>query len=345
MNNYIELVAERRELLCKNTQTKLGLPVASIEKDYWVCLTLRELFSLPEWGNRLTFKGGTSLSKCWGLIDRFSEDIDITIDREFLGFGGEESPENAPSGKQTQKRLDAMKAECQHRIHDELLPLLRQRFSELLPGGGGDWKLVPAPLVDDPDGQTLLFFFPGTLMNTAPYLRTDVKIEMGARSDIEPSEAVSMHPYLSDAFPDVMGECDFIVKALAPERTFWEKAMLLHEEQFRPEGKQGRRKARMARHYYDLWCLITKGVGERAVVREDIFKRTVEHRRIYFKWSRVDYATLRQGSLSMLPSENHLTAWRQDYNATVENMFFGKIPAFDEVIEVIGDFEKSFNAG
>ncbi len=284
------------------------------------------------------------MSKGWGLIDRFSEDIDITIDREFLGFGGDESPENAPSGKQLQKRLDAMKAECQHCIHDELLPLLRQRFSELLPGSD-DWNLVPAPLEDDPDGQTLLFIFPGTLMNTAPYLRADVKIEMGARSDIEPSEAISIRPYLSDAFPDVMGKCDFTVNALAPERTFWEKAMLLHEEQLRPEGKQWKRKARMARHYYDLWCLITKGVGERAVAREDIFERTAAHRRIYFKWSWVDYDTLRQGSLSMLPSENRVTAWRQDYNATVENMFFGEIPGFDEVLKVIGGFERSFNAG
>ena len=343
MKNYIELPPDRRKLLCEEAQMKIGLPAASIEKDFWVCWTLRELLALPGYGEHITFKGGTCLSKGWGLIERFSEDIDITIDREFLGFGGEESPEKASSGKQKTKRLDAMKTECQRRILEELNPLLENRFKEMLPDRD-DWRLVPAPLNDDPDAQTLLFYFPNNLMKTAAYLRDDVKIEMGSRSDTEPSEVVVIHPYLADAFPEIMGDCNFTVKALSAERTFWEKAMLLHEERFRPEEKLEKRKARMARHYYDLWCLISKGIGDKAVAREDIFKRTAEHRRIYFRWSWVDYDTIRRGSLSMLPPEDQMTAWSRDYSATVENMFFGEIPGFDEVLRVIGDFEAKFNA-
>ena len=344
MNKYIELPAERRELLCNQAQAALGLPAASIEKDFWVCLTLRELFALPDWGDNLTFKGGTSLSKGWGLIERFSEDIDITIGRDFLGFAGESSPEHASSGRDAKRRLAAMKAECQKRVHDELHSLLEERLRGLLPDTD-DWKIEPAALDDDPDGQTLLFVFPNSLTKTASYLRADVKIEMGARSDTEPSEAVTIVPYLAEAFPDELGECAFTVKALAPERTFWEKAMLLHEEQLRPFDKLEKRKARMARHYYDLWCLITKGVGERAAAREDIFTRTAEHRQIYFKWSWVDYDTLRRGSLSMLPPEDQMTAWKQDYAATVENMFFGDVPDFDEVLRVAAEFQDAFNRG
>ena len=100
MEGFVEQPAERRRLICEQAQDQLNLPAASLEKDYWACWMLRELFSIPQWGQNFTFKGGTSLSKCWGLINRFSEDIDITIDRGFLGFGGEHSPENAPSKSQ-----------------------------------------------------------------------------------------------------------------------------------------------------------------------------------------------------------------------------------------------------
>jgi hypothetical protein len=205
------------------------------------------LFRLPEWGRNLTFKGGTSLSKEWGLIERLSEDIDIVIDRDFLGFAGEMDPEKAPSKKQRRKRLDAMKAECQRRIHDDLCPALERHFAGLLPSSE-EWKIAAASPSDDPDNQTLLFLFPETLMSTAPYLRADVKIEMGARSDNEPAEEVRIRPDLAEAFPDVLGPSDFSTRVLSPERTFWEKAMLLHEETYRPPDKK-KRKARMARHY------------------------------------------------------------------------------------------------
>lgn len=127
-----------------------------------------------------------------------------------------------------------------------------------------------------------------------------MKIEMGARSDNEPIEEKEVHPYLFGVFPDVLGPSKFVVRALAAERTFWEKAMLLHEETYRPAGKK-RRTARMARHYYDLWCLITKGVAERAVERDDIFVRTAQHREIYFNWSWMDYSTLSRGKLRVVP--------------------------------------------
>jgi len=105
MEEFIQMTMERRRRFCEEAQAKLGLPAASIEKDFWVCWTLRELFGLPEDGPHLTFKGGTSLSKAWKLIERFSEDIDVVLDRGFLGFGGEKRPEKAPSNKQREKRL------------------------------------------------------------------------------------------------------------------------------------------------------------------------------------------------------------------------------------------------
>jgi len=218
MNGYIEQPKERRRLFCEEAQERLNLPAASLEKDYWVCWTLRELFEIPEWGQNITFKGGTSLSKCWNLINRFSEDIDIVIDKRFLGFGGEDSPENAPSKKQTRKRLDAMKEATQQRIHGELKPALNKRIDAAL-SKSDEWKLVSASLEEDPDGQTLLFQYPSAMAGAAAYIRPVVKIEMGARSDDEPVENPPIHPYLFDVFPTVLGPSEVRVRALVAERT------------------------------------------------------------------------------------------------------------------------------
>jgi len=315
----------------------LGLHAVRLEKAFWVCWTLRELFRLPEWGSHLTFKGGTSLSKAWKLIERFSEDIDIVIDRDFLGFGGDSGPEHASSKKKQRQRLDALKAECQHRIRDSLQPALIERFTTLLPGDAV-WKLEEDAA--DPDGQSLMFHYP-SVVETAAYVQPAVKIELGARSDTEPSERPEIQPYLADAFPQILGPSNFTIRAVAPRRTFWEKAMLLHEETFRPGDRP--RKARLSRHYYDLWCLITKGVAAQAVAESGLFDRIAAHREIFFRWSWVDYATLRPGSLRLTPPADQMASWRLDYQSMRGEMFFGEVPTFDEILRVVGQFEQQFN--
>ena len=341
MNGFVEQPAERRRLICEQAQEKLNLPAASLEKDYWVCWILRELFDIPEWGESITFKGGTSLSKCWNLINRFSEDIDIVIEKDFLGFGGKDSPETAPSKKQRRKRLANMREAAQKRIHSNLAPILEARIDASLPKSD-TWELTAASEEEDRDNQTLLFRYPSAMANTEAYVRRVVKIEMGARSDYEPAEEKEIQPLLFDAFPDVLGPSTFRVRALAAERTFWEKIMLLHEETYRPADRQ-RRAGRMARHYYDLWCLITKGVAEKAADRDDIFTRAAQHREIYFNWSWMDYSTLSRGKLRVLPLPEQEEEWRRDYQAMSSEMFFGEVPQFDEVLRVVGNFQKKFN--
>ena len=337
MQSFAQLPPDRRLRLCNEAQASLGLHAVSVEKDYWVCWTLRELFQLPEWGAHLTFKGGTSLAKAWKLIERFSEDIDIVIERDFLGFGGDHGPEHAPSKKQQRLRLDALKAECRQRIQHSLKPALAARFKSLLPADAV-WRLEEDPA--DPDGQSLSFFYPAVI-ETAAYVQPVVKIELGARSDTEPSETPQIQSYLADAFPQILGPDTFPVRAVAPRRTFWEKAMLVHEENFRPADKP--RKVRLARHYYDLWCLINKGVAAQAMADPGLFQRVAAHREIFFRWSWVDYSTLRPGSLRLIPSDDQLAAWRQDFQIMRSEMFFGDVPKFDEILRVVGDFEKRFN--
>lgn len=342
MDTFIKRTADEQHLYFEQAQARLGLPSTSIEKDFWVCWTLWKLFNLPEYGKNLVFKGGTSLSKGWDLIKRFSEDIDVVVNRDSLGFGGDKSPDKAPSEKQRKIRLKDLKKACHEHIHSKLRPTLERCFADTLPANL-KWSLDIASPDEDPDGQTLLFQYPGNLTGSSSYLRSQVKIELGARSDVWPTERPLIQPYLAGAFPLIFEIDNFTVQAVAPERTFWEKAMLLHEETCRPAGKP--RKARLARHYYDLWCLIQKGVAARAIQNSELFTSVAEHRAIFFNQNWVDYDTIQRGSLRFLPADDKITAWKQDYQAMQNEMFFGAVPDFYEIMRVVGDFQDIFNRG
>ncbi len=338
MNTFLSFSEDRRRTVCEQAQDTLGLPPATIEKDFWGCWTLKKLFDLPEWGARLTFKGGTALSKGWALIERFSEDIDIVINRDALGFGGDHAPDRAPSRKQTRKRLDALKKASQRCVNETLLPLLREAISQEMPAELS-WQLDPDP--DDPDGQTLLLAYPTAFAEQMAYLRQVVKIELGARSDTESTQEIDIHPYLEDAFPDLLIQAHFSVKAVSPERTFWEKAMLLHEETFRPPEKK--RQARMARHYYDLYRLINAGIGHKASGDLELFERIAAHRQVYFRYTWVEYDTLRPGHLRLVPPDEQLADWKSDYTAMKDEMFSGEPPSFDDIIQTVREFQDAFN--
>ena len=340
MDAFLRMAVRDRRLACLKVTEVKRLQAASVDKDFWVCWVLRELVHLPDIGNRITFKGGTSLSKAWGLIERFSEDIDLVVDKDALGFAGEASPDQAPSNKQRRRRLDELMAACREWVQGRLKPALDQRIAERI-GNREGWYLEVDP--DMTDGQSLLFHYPSALPVTeAGYVRPVVKIELGARSDDWPAESRTITPYVAEVLPQAIPDAAFSVPSLAPERTFWEKAMLLHEETFRPADKP--RKERMARHYYDVWCLIKRGVADRAAADRALFDRVAAHREIFFRLGWVDYATLRPGSLRLTPPPDHREAWQRDYEEMAESMFYGERPAFDEILRVVGNFEQHFNA-
>lgn len=339
MDAFLQIPKARRLLAFQQVDDVMGLQAVSVEKDFWVCWTLRELFSLPGIGSHLTFKGGTSLSKAWKLIERFSEDIDIIVDKEALGFGGEAAPDRAPSNKQRKARLEALIATCREWVQGKLQPALRARIVETI--GKKGWLLEVDP--DMPDGQCLLFHYPSAFASgTAGYVRPVVKIELGARSDDWPHEERTILPYVTEHFPALDPAPAFPVRVLAAERTFWEKACLLHEETFRPAEKP--RKLRMARHYYDLWCLIRAGIGEAALAQPALFQRVAEHRELFFRFSWVDYSTHKPGTFRLTPPPTHLSAWKADYTDMLGPMFFGNTPSFEEMIAAATMFEDIFNA-
>lgn len=314
------------------------MPTHSVEKDFWVCMALRDLFSLPG-GEHFTFKGGTSLSKAWGLIDRFSEDIDITVAREAIGFGGDLGPERTTVKKEKKRRLEGIKNACRKLIVSNVQPALRSSFETSIQAGE-PWSIATDDA--DPDLQTLLFAYPTDRGELTPsYVSRIVKLEFGACGDPWPVARREVTSIVAEEFPILFDAPACSVRALLPERTFWEKVMLLHEETFRPVEKV--RKPRMARHYYDVWRLIESGVSAKAVVDEVLFEQVAAHRFEYFRQNWVKYETLRKGTIRIVPEPEQLEDWSRDYSAMQSEMFVGTPPAFDEILTVIASFQEEFN--
>ncbi len=337
MDGFLTLTAEDRRLALEQAESRLRLPAASIEKDFWVCFTLRELFSLPDWKDNLTFKGGTSLSKAWGLIERFSEDIDLVIDRGFLGMDESSDPATA-KGNVRRRRLESIRERARERVRGNLMPALETAFQERLPVEM-TWRLEPDP--EASEEPTILFHYPAVLAGTE-YLRSVVKIELGARSDTEPLETPEIGPDIGRIFPEAVGPSRFPVRAVAARRTFLEKALLLHEEALRSKDKP--LKPRLSRHYYDVSRLIERGIADQALADPYLFKSVVRHRSIYFRQTWVDYEALTTETLDLLPSDVSLSSWEADYAQMKEAMFYGEPPSFDQILTNIGRFQDRLRA-
>src|SRR6185503_21193932 len=249
MDSVLQLAPRQRSELFIAAAQKSGIDVAVMEKDFWVCWTLKELFSLPVIGQNLIFKGGTSLSKIFKVINRFSEDIDVSIERGFLGYGGTNEPEAGASNKEKQRRVEALMAACHYKIANELMPALNSTIHAKVPRTD-QWSLRSDEA--DPDKQTLLFDYPSSLPPAeSGYVRRSVKIEMGARSDHWPCEMKPVTPYVAEQFPQGFRQATCEVKVLSVARTFWEKATILHAEFHRPESKST--PVRLSRHYCDFY--------------------------------------------------------------------------------------------
>lgn len=308
---------------------------AIIEKDYWVVWTLARLFELPDLKSHLTFKGGTSLSKIYALIERFSEDIDVSIEREFLGFGDDKAPEKMGSKTKQQTLLAEISAACAKYIQGKMRPELEASITSRL-GGKDGWTLS----VDPDDGQTLLFAYP-SLAPKDGYVRPIVKIEMGARAEHWP---VSDHPiqsYAKEVLGEKITEPKTVVRVLNAERTFWEKATILHQYAHLPEGRD--LPPRLSRHWYDFFRLLNSGVKASALKDAELLVRVANHKKVYFASGWANYDKARKGSLRLLPLDRVRAALEKDYGL-MGSMLFGASPEWTAIIAAIETFEKEFNA-
>lgn len=323
-----------RRALFLEAQKNTGMVAEMIEKDFWVCWILRHLFELPGAKDHFIFKGGTSLSKVWRVIQRFSEDIDISLSREWLGFSGERDPEQA-KGKQRKRLLDQLSEACAARLQGEVTPSLRRLMQEQI---GERWSLE----ADPNDAQTLLFAYPTVFETTAaPYVRRIVKIECGARSDRWPVSDGRVTSYVAEAFSDKLINAGVDVPVLSIERTFWEKASILHAEAHRPLEKAI--PERYSRHYADVAALAKTESGNSALQRDDLRARVVAHKQVFFSaiWSHTETAV--PGTFLIMPQKERAEVLARDYSE-MRDMFFQEPPPWNEILNVLADLEMRINS-
>lgn len=330
--------AERAEVFTE-TAARMGLAAAVIvEKDFWAAWTLKRLFALKN-TPKMIFKGGTSLSKAYGVINRFSEDIDISLDREALGFAGEHDPGAEGLSNTHRKRLlEALREAASDYVAGELRDAINANIVAAL--GENGWTLA----VDEADSQTLLFAYPRALDNSAyaglAYVPPQLRLEMGARADHWPAAEREIRSYVADEFPDLFSDEKIAVTTLGVERTFWEKVTILHAAYHAAADKA--LAARVSRHYYDVALLADSEFGAAAIADKGLLEAVTLHKSRFFPSAAARYDEAHPGTLRLAPHDSLEKLLRADYEKMAE-MIFGEPPPFDEILATLRKIEASIN--
>ena len=328
---YTGLSSRQQSILLAQMAELTELHQDIIEKDWWVTQVLKAIFSLP-YAEHLSFKGGTSLSKCWHLINRFSEDVDIAVNREFLGFGG--------SLSRTQISDKLRRAACSFVRERMQFDLREAMFQQGIDSAAFNVKVNITP-VSTTDPETIEVEYHSVLPESA-YIRHCVLVEVSGRSMQKPVQVENVQSLIDQYLPQsVVAEKPFsIPKVVTPERTFLEKVCLLHEEFSKPENV---RVARMSRHLYDLVMMMQAGVAERALEDGQLFQDIVEHRRKFIGLKDFDYNTLTPSLLSIVPPGPVIALWQKDYEEMQRTMIYGDTLSFKQVIFYIRELERKFH--
>lgn len=344
MDDFARRPAGDRRAFIGESAARRDLTPVVIEKDFWVCWTLRRLVRSKNLKGHMTFKGGTSLSKAYGIIERFSEDIDLTICRTAPIIADVKSPmEEGISGNERQRRTKELKLAAQKYVKDVALSFLGSEIEAAL-GTAKGWELMVDP--EDPEHQSLLFNYPqssgygldyGGGGNGNGYIKPRIKLEFGARGEAEPAELRPIHPYLAEDFADELPDAITEVETLAIERTYWEKITILHAL-----GHNGKLRPGMSRHYYDVIMLDRGGISEAAMARPDILASVVRNKNLMFTDRSASYETAVMGTIQLAAIGEAAALLAEDYSAMGE-MFMAKPPSFKELTEAIGAIEAKIN--
>lgn len=336
MNKVATMEPHVRAELFAETAARLGVADAIVEKDFWVSWVLKQLFSNKAFEGRLLFKGGTSLSKIYQAINRFSEDIDLAVDYVALGFTGDKDPRREDISKTKRNAiLDEMMETCRGYIASEFLETLRKQCVEVL-GGQDGWRLE----VSKVDLNAVQFEYPRASTKGLEYLNPRVVLELGTHAEFVPHDRFTIRSFAGEQFPNVVKDRDISVEALLAKRTFWEKATILHAEYHRPAEKA--LPDRYSRHYYDVAMMTEGKIKDEALADKELLAQVVKHKETFYPsgWARYDLA--RPGSLRLVPPKNRLNALEQDYKS-MGVMIFGEQPSFGWVLDRLGEFESEIN--
>jgi hypothetical protein len=306
---------------------KLDKPALILEKDIWVCLTLDKLFSMPNALN-MVFKGGTSLSKAFNIIDRFSEDVDVTID--YRNFTDKDPLSPSLSRTQRDKLSDILKASMKDHIKNTIFPFLEAAIQEE--------STTPISIVPNAEGDVLEIHYQSVCGSTTSYIKPYVLLEFGARNAIEPNKLHKIEPYIAKEVPTLAFPAAS-VNVLVAERTFWEKATLIHVECNRGEFKKNAE--RLSRHWYDLAKLYQSPIGKSAVKDKEILNNVVHHKKVFFNAPYAKYDECLVGNFNLIPNDNQAAQLQLDYEKMVASDMFNADPIpFNEIMNNLKNLSK-----
>jgi len=324
MNKIANLPKQQRSELFSETATLMNTTNSIVEKDFWVVWTLDKIFSDDRLNKILMFKGGTSLSKVFNLIGRFSEDIDLILDWRLVS---NENPLNDQESKNKQVRFnEQINENAQEYIQNELLPIISQILSPL------------CTCIIAEDGFSINVRYPNAFDDS--YLRPEILLEIGPLASWLPSDSFEISSFAAQKFPQVFSKTKCTVNTIVAKRTFWEKATILHHEANRPADSA--MPTRYSRHYYDLAMMALNEVKNEALADLDLLKNVVEFKQKFYPRTWAKYEEAVPGTLKLLPPEFRLDSLEKDYKA-MQNMIFDKYISFDEIIEILENLEKEIN--
>jgi hypothetical protein len=325
--------------IIREVAARRGISAVMVEKDFWVSWTLAVLFAHPEFGEQLVFKGGTSLSKVFGVIERFSEDIDLSVSPEFVGID-EEWVEEADSRNKRTERMEKLEAACAEVVRErfalELERIAEESFGK--PVSGKAW--MEFQVDDDTHSPVVLFHYPSNEPTGFEYLRRSVKMEFGSLTDQRPAGKHAILPWVAEEFPNVLVDFQCELVALELERTFWEKATILHAGYHRDAAKPIR--DRFSRHYSDTAAIATRAEIDTVLANHELRQHVADWKSRFFpsSWARYDLA--KPGTFRLAPPEFRIAELDRDYRA-MRSMFLNEPQPFKTVVKELLDLESRIN--
>jgi len=326
--NFYKLPSGDKNKIFQEISNNKAIPPSAVEKDWWVVQTLA-LIQTMEVAPHIVFKGGTSLSKAWNIIERFSEDIDLALDKIFFGIGE----------CKTVKQVKKLRSTTRKYIYEEFIPQLEERFSK---AQYPDVRVV----LNNEDGDNLepvqILIIYETCTSLSDYTKPEVKIEIGSRSQVEPFTSRQFQSLVGEQFQGKsFADSPIKVQCVNPERTFLDKLFLLHEEFQKPVAEI--RINRLSRHLYDIEALMQTEFAEKAIQNKALYNDIIKHRSVYTKISSIDYALHQPKTLNPIPPDAVMNEWKKDYIKMQEQMIYGKSLSFEELIKRIIELKTRIN--
>lgn len=327
MYDLANLPKNELDALFQEVSNTRGLSKAIIEKDLWVCTVLDYLFARSPWKDSLAFKGGTSLSKAYNLIERFSEDIDLILDWRVLGYDRTEPLEDRSSNQQDKLNKEILTKTSEF-LRTTFIPKLKADLSTLI---NRDLQIIFE------DDEVIISY--GNDYADSSILHA-IRLEIGALAAWTPTQIATIQPYIAEAYPDKFSGASVSVRTTTPERTFWEKITILHREAFRPENSS--LPPRMSRHYYDVYRMAKLGILDQALQDSGLLNQVAAFKAKFYpqKWAHYELAKL--GALRLIPPDYNLKSLQRDY-AVMAGMIYGERPEFDKLKDSIQTINQTIN--